>query len=201
MVGLTGGIASGKSTVARFFAELGIPVVDADRIAREVVEPGSEGLRDIVAEFGEDVLAPDGTLDRKKLAAIVFGDAEARAKLNAITHPRIGALSAQRVTELSESGAPYVVYEAALLVENGIHRGLPALVVVSAKRETQLARMMERDGFTEEEARARLDAQLPLEKKLEVADFVVDNDGDLEATRARVREVHEQLVERFGGSE
>ena len=199
MVGLTGGIASGKSTVARFFAELGIPVVDADQIAREVVKPGTEGLAAIVAEFGEGVLAADGTLDRKKLGAIVFDDAGARAKLNAITHPRIGAVSAQRVTELSGGGAPYVLYEAALLVENGIHRGLPALVVVSAKRETQLARMIERDGFTEKEAEARLDAQLPLAKKLEVADFVVDNDGDLETTRARVREVHEALLERFGG--
>jgi dephospho-CoA kinase len=200
-VGLTGGIASGKSTVKALFEELGVPVVDADQIAREVVAPGTAGLREIVAAFGEEMLAADGTLDRKKLASVVFEDVEARARLNAITHPRIAARSAERMAEVAaKTGAPYVLYEAALLVENGIHRMLPALVLVALDEETQLARLVARDGLTAEEARARLAAQLPLAKKLEVADYVIDNGGTVDETRARVHEVHRALTARFGGA-
>ncbi len=198
-VGLTGGIACGKSTVARFLLELGIPVVDADQIARDVVAPGTEGLAEIVEAFGPEVLLPDGTLDRKKLGDRVFGDSVARAKLNAITHPRIGAASAARMAEIAESGAPYLVYEAALLVENGIHRALAALVVVAASEETQLRRLMARDEIDEAAARARIESQLPLADKVAAADYVIENDGTLEDARERTREVHEQLLERFGG--
>lgn len=198
-VGLTGGIACGKSTVAGFFAELGIPVVDADRIAREVVAPGTEGLSEVVGTFGREVLRPDGTLDRKKLGERVFGDPEARRRLEAITHPRIAATSAARMEELAESGAPYLLYEAALLVENGIHRALPALVVVTARPETQLRRLMERDGLDEAAARARVEAQLPLSEKVAAADYVIENDSALEDTQARVYEVHEALVRKLGG--
>lgn len=197
-VGLTGGIASGKSTVAQLFHALGIPIVDADHIAREVVAPGTDGLRDIVATFGSDVLAEDGSLDRPALGEKVFADSEARAKLNTITHPRIAALSAERIRALQQSGAPYLLYEAALLVEGGLHRQLAALVVVAAEPETQLQRIMARDGLSRGRARERIDAQLPLARKLEVADYVIHNDGDLEQTRSRVEEVHRALSQRFG---
>lgn len=199
-VGLTGGIACGKSTIARFFAELGIPVIDADRLAREVVEPGTEALADIVDAFGEEVLLPDGSLDRKKLGDRVFSDRAARMRLNAITHPRIAAASARRMSELADVGAPYVIYEAALLVENGIHRAMGALVVVSARPETQLRRLMERDGIDEEAAQARIDSQLPLGEKVAVADYVIQNDGSLGEARRRVLDVHGALTKRFGGS-
>ena len=198
-VGLTGGIACGKSTVARFFADLGVPVVDADLVAREVVERGTEGLGEIVRAFGEDVLAPDGRLDRKKLGDRVFADESARRTLNAITHPRIAAKSAERIAAAAETGAPYVVYEAALLVENGIHRALDALVVVTLSPEAQLERLVARDGIDEHAARARIAAQLPLAEKVKVADYVIDNGGAREETRRATEETHRALTARFGG--
>lgn len=195
-VGLTGGIASGKSTVARLFQGLGVPVVDADLLAREVVEPGSEGLSEIVRVFGADVLNEDGTLHRKALGARVFADAALRAQLNAITHPRIALAAAERMRELAKMQVPYAIYEAALLVENGMHRGMDALVVVAVDEALQLQRLMLRDGLTEEEARARLSAQAPLAHKLAAADFVIDNAAHLDLTHARVREVHDALLTR-----
>ena len=198
-VGLTGGIACGKSTVAGFFAELGVPVIDADRVAREVVEPGTDGLAEVVRAFGAEILAPDGSLDRKKLGDRVFADEAARRTLNAITHPRIAAKSAEKIAAAAASGAPYVLYEAALLVENGIHRALDALVVVTVPPEVQLERPMTRDGIGEAAARARIAAQLPLAEKVAVADHVVDNRGSLEETRSATEETHRALARRFGG--
>jgi dephospho-CoA kinase len=198
LVGLTGGIASGKSTVARMLAELGVAVVDADALAREVVQRGSAGLADVVATFGAGVLTPDGDLDREKLGAIVFGDATARAKLNAITHPRIAQLSAERILKHMQGDTPYVVYEAALLVETGAYKGMQAVVVVAADAKTQALRGSARDGVSEASVQARIASQLPLADKLAVADYVIYNDGDLEALRARTLEVHAALVTRFG---
>lgn len=197
-VGLTGGIASGKSTVARAFAELGVPVVDADLLAREVVEPGTEGLAAIVRVFGADVLNADGTLHRKALGARVFADAALRAQLNAITHPRIAALGAQRMQEIARTGAPYVLYEAALIVENGMYRGMHALVVVAVEEAAQIERLKARDALNDDEARARLAAQAPLAHKLAAADFVIDNSGERDQTLTRVNEVHEALLSRVG---
>lgn len=198
VVGLTGGIAAGKSTVARCFVELGVPVVDADKLARDAVAVGSEGLAQIVQVFGSDVLLPDGTLDRKALGARVFADSTLRAKLNAITHPRIAQLGAAKIAEHTQAGAPYVLYEAALIVENNLHRAMQALVVVSVDPVVQLARLTKRDGLSEDEARARVQAQMPLEKKLEVADFVIDNSGDSSVLHERVTEVHGMLLARTG---
>jgi dephospho-CoA kinase len=199
VVGLTGGIASGKSTVARRFASLGIPTVDADQLAREVVLPGSEGLNEIVKTFGAEVLLPDGTLDRKALAQKVFHDPSARAKLNAITHPRIAALAADKLRALAETGAPYALYEAALIVENGLHRAMHALIVISVDTATQLTRLMRRDALAHPDAHARIQAQSPLEKKLAVADFVIDNSHeDQERLAQHVQQVHEQLLQRPG---
>lgn len=197
-IGLTGGIAAGKSVVSRTLEQLGAGIVDADKLAREVVQPGSEGLREIVREFGAGVLDADGALDRQKLGAIVFGDEAARRKLQAITHPRIGQLSAQRLAAHKAGEATYVIYDAPLLVEVGAHRGLDALIVVAAAEPTQIARLRARDGLSEDEARKRIAAQLPLARKLEVADFVIDNDGSLAELEQRTRAVHRQLLARFG---
>jgi dephospho-CoA kinase len=196
-VGLTGGIASGKSTVGRLFRELGASVVDADEVAREVVERGSEGLAEVVEAFGAEVLTSDGALDRKKLGAIVFEEPDLRKRLEGITHPRIAARSMQLMASIAGRGEALAIYEAALLVENGSYRMMQALVVVAAHERTQVARVMERDALDQAAARARLAAQLPLEQKIAVADFVIWNDGTRDELRARVREVHTALLARF----
>ena len=191
--GLTGGIASGKSTVARNLRELGAAVVDADLLARQVVEPGRPAYHEIVEAFGREVLAPDGTLDRKKLGDWVFADEERRRRLNAITHPRIAAAAQEETARHLAAGAPVVFYEAALLVENGLHHHLDGLVVVSAPEDVQRARLRARDGLDEDAARARLAAQLPLQEKLKVATHVIDNAGPPEATRAQVERLYREL--------
>ena len=187
--GLTGGLASGKSTVAARFRARGLPVIDADLIAREVVEPGSEGLARVVEAFGEGVLLPDGSLDRARLGELVFAAKEKRRVLNSILHPRIGARSAERIAELGAKGEVLACYEAALLVENGLSDAFRPLVVVAVAPEVQLARAMARDGSTEAHARARVAAQLPLATKIAAADYVVDNAGTLEQTERRADEV------------
>lgn len=192
--GLTGGIAAGKSTVARLFEALGARVVDADQLAREVVLPGSEGLAEITQTFGEDVLASDGSLDRKKLGALVFGDDEKRRALEQITHPRIAQLSMQRMAEIANSDAPYGLYEAALLVEKGTYKMMAGLIVVASSDAAQLARVMARDSLDEASARARIAAQMPQSQKVAVAQWVIWNDSDLDALRARVAEVHAVLI-------
>jgi dephospho-CoA kinase len=197
-IGLTGGIASGKSTVASILARQGAGVVDADAIAREVVLPGSDGLREITAMFGSSVLEPDGSLSREKLASIVFASPDARKKLEAITHPRIAQRSAQRIAELHASGVQYVLYDASLLVEVGAHRGLDALIVVAVAEPTQVARAVKRGGLGEAEAQKRVAAQLPLARKLEVADYVIHNDGTLEDLERQTLDVHRAILQRFG---
>ncbi|MEP7121517.1 MAG: dephospho-CoA kinase [Byssovorax sp.] len=187
--GLTGGLASGKSTVAARFAARGVPVIDADLIAREVVEPGSEGLAAVVAEFGESVLAPDGSLDRARLGDVVFAAPDKRRGLNAILHPRIAARSAQRIAALDAAGETLACYEAALLVENHLADAFRPLVVVGVPVDVQLARAMARDGSTEEQARARVAAQLPLANKIAAADYVIDNAGDASTTERCADEV------------
>lgn len=203
VVGLTGGIACGKTTVAHMFAELGIPIIDADDLAREVVEPGTPGLARIVETFGEEVLDGQGRLDRKRVADIVFDDEEARKQLNAILHPLIGAAGAQQIAALQDHPAPYILYEAALLVETGSYQAFSRLIVVSASSQAQRRRLRERDGLTDEEADARIAAQWPLVDKVAVADHVVVNDGDRSDTRAQVAKVHDALVAGLGegGSE
>jgi dephospho-CoA kinase len=193
VVGLTGGIASGKSTVARMFAELGAPIVDADQLARDVVEPGSDGLAAIVARFGAAVLEKDGRLDRKKLGELVFADARARADLEAILHPRIAAESQRQIAAHAEAGAGIVLYEAALIVENGLHRGLGGLIVVAVPPAVQIARLMARDGLDRAACEARLAAQLPLADKIAAADHVIDNAGSLAATLRQVAGVWETM--------
>jgi dephospho-CoA kinase len=186
--GLTGGIASGKSSVARIWKGLGLPIIDADELAREVVKPGSPGLEDIRAMFGEGVIGADGELDRKALAKIVFSDDTKRKALNALTHPRIYALSAVRARALSDQGEDLACYEAALLVENGMAEAFRPLVVVSAPVEIQITRASERDGTSADDARARVLAQTPLADKVAVADIVIDNGGTKEELAQRARD-------------
>jgi dephospho-CoA kinase len=193
LIGLTGGIGSGKSTVARLIAQRGVPVIDADGLAREAVAPGQPALADIAAAWPQ-VIAADGTLDRKRLGALVFADPAARRQLEAITHPRIKALAAARIATLAQQGHKLAFYEASLLVESGRYHDYDGLVVVRASVENQLRRAMARDGFTEAEARARIAAQLPLEEKLRVATAVIDNDGDPAATGAQVNALVDQLL-------
>ena len=201
VVGLTGGIACGKSTVADMFADLGIPVVDADDLAREVVEPGQQGLQMIVDEFGKGVLDESGRLDRKKVGEMVFNDEGARTTLNAIMHPLIGAAGAKHMMAYQDDPAPYLLYEAALLVETRAYEAFSALIVVSAEESIQRLRLVARDGFTPAEANARIESQLPIEQKAAVADYVVTNNGDLDSTRQQVAAIHEELVARFTAKE
>jgi dephospho-CoA kinase len=193
LFGLTGGIASGKTAVAARLRARGLPVVDADELAREVVARGTEGLAAVVAAFGDEVLTPAGELDRKRVASIVFQDAGARGKLNAIVHPRIGALTGARAAELAERGEPLAAYEAALIVENGLADMFRPLVVVSCPEALQIARTIARDGATEAEARARVSAQMPLASKARLADIVLENTGTLAELRERADVMLDQV--------
>ncbi|KUL54585.1 dephospho-CoA kinase [Streptomyces sp. NRRL F-4489] len=190
-VGLTGGIGAGKSEVSRLLASYGAVIVDADKIAREVVEPGTPGLAAVVAEFGADVLAPDGTLDRPKLGALVFSDPEKLKALNGIVHPLVGARSA----ELEASAGPdaVVVHDVPLLTENGLAPLYDLVVVVDAAPSTQLDRLVRLRGMSEEDAAQRMAAQATRAERLAVADLVIDNDGSLEALEPQVRKVWERL--------
>jgi dephospho-CoA kinase len=190
--GLTGNIGSGKSTVARLFAAAGVPVIDADQLAREVVLPGTQAHAEIARRF-PGVVDAAGVLDRKALAARVFADAGERAALNAIVHPRIAQEAAARAQALSAQAFPFAVYEAALIVENGLQRALDALILVSAPEELRLRRVMQRDGFSEEEARARFASQLPEADKEKLADFVIRNGGDPAELKRQVDEVLARL--------
>lgn len=190
-VGLTGGVASGKSTVSACLAELGAVVVDADLLARQVVAPGTDGLAEVVAEFGPGILGPDGALDRPALGALVFADETRRRALEAIIHPRVRAAGA----ELERSAAPedVVVHDIPLLVETGQAQAFDVVVVVDTPVEEQVRRMVEHRGMTEADARARVSAQATREQRLAAADVVIDNTGTLADLRRRVDEVWDAL--------
>ncbi|MEU9956952.1 dephospho-CoA kinase [Streptomyces sp. NPDC050982] len=193
-VGLTGGIGAGKSEVSRLLVEHGAVLIDADRIAREVVAPGTVGLAAVVDAFGEDVLAEDGSLDRPKLGSIVFADAEKLAVLNSIVHPLVGARSRELEEAATEDSV--VVHDVPLLAENGLAPLYDLVIVVDASPETQLDRLVRLRGMTEEDARARMAAQATRDKRLEIADVVIDNDVPLEALQRRVRDLWADLVRR-----
>jgi dephospho-CoA kinase len=198
-VGLTGGIGAGKSEVARLLAARGAILVDSDLIAREVVAPGTEGLAAVVAEFGPEVLAEDGSLDRPKLGAIVFADEERLRALNAIVHPLVGARSA----ELQRAAGPgdIVLHDVPLLTENGLAPYYDMVVVVDADPAARLDRLVRLRGMTEDEARKRMAAQAGREERLAIADLVIVNDGPLEVLEQRVQEVWERLCERLPDAE
>lgn len=193
-VGLTGSIAVGKSFVLGVLAELGCHVIDADKIAREVVEPETEGLKLVREYFGEGVLKPDGTLDRAKLGTIIFDDEEKRTKLNSILHPLIIAAQNRLISEWEKKDpAGIVVIDAALMIESGGYRRLDKLIVVHCRPETQLQRLMTRNGLTRDEAERRIRSQMPQEEKKKYADFLIDTSGDFADTRAQGKAVYEQL--------
>lgn len=198
LFGLTGGIGSGKSTVGRRFAARGVPVIDADQLAREVVAPGSEGLAEIVARFGPAVLSPAGELDRKALAARVFADDAERRALNALTHPRVGRRFAELREELERRGEALACYEVPLLFENRLEEAFRPVVVVAVPEPIQVERAAARDGADPAEIRARIRAQLPLAEKTARADHVIDNSGELGATLARADEVLDAICLSLG---
>ncbi|MER6492262.1 dephospho-CoA kinase [Streptomyces griseorubiginosus] len=193
-VGLTGGIGAGKSEVSRLLVEHGAVLIDADRIAREVVAPGTPGLAAVVAAFGEEVLAEDGGLDRPKLGSIVFADPDRLAVLNSIVHPLVGTRSRELESAAAEDAV--VVHDVPLLAENSLAPLYDLVVVVDASPRTQLDRLVRLRGMTEQDARARMAAQATREKRLEIADIVIDNDVPLDDLRQRVQDVWGDLVRR-----
>ena len=193
LVGLTGGIASGKSTVAAVLRRLGASIVNADELSREVVQPGQDAWNAITKSFGSDILQEDMTLDRKKLRKIVFDNPEARKKLEAIIHPRVRALAEKRIGELAASGSSVIVYEVPLLFEAQIHLWLRPVILVACDIETQKKRLLERDHLTELEAQQHLDAQMSLAEKRKLADYVIENDTTLEELEQRVRAVLQKI--------
>jgi len=197
-VGLTGGVASGKSTVSAILRELGAVVIDADVLAREVVAPGTEGLREIEEAFGPEVITADGELDRPAVGAIVFADEAARRRLEQIIHPRVRA----RGAELEAAAGPdaVVVHDIPLLAETGQAESFDAVVVVDAPVETQVERMVGRRGMTDEDARARIGAQASREQRREIATYVIENTGTFEDLRDKVTEVFEKLTADSAGS-
>ncbi len=198
LFGMTGGLASGKSSVAARWRARGLPVIDADEVAREVVARGTSGLAELVRGFGPAILGPDGSLDRKRMAILVFADPTARQKLEAITHPRIAAATLARASELESEGAPIGCYEATLLVERSLADAFRPLVVVAAEEPAQIARAMVRDKLSEDEARARLRAQLPMKDKVAVADYVIRNDGDLVSLERAADDVLDAICRKAG---
>ncbi|WP_416984079.1 dephospho-CoA kinase [Streptomyces sp. T028] len=193
-VGLTGGIGAGKSEVSRLLVERGAVLIDADRIAREVVAPGTPGLAAVVDAFGEDVLTSDGSLDRPRLGSVVFADPEKLAVLNSIVHPLVGARSRELETAAPEDAV--VVHDVPLLTENGLAPLYDLVIVVDTTPATQLDRLVRLRGMTEEDARARMAAQATREQRRQIADVVIDNDVPLAELERRVKDVWAELTRR-----
>jgi dephospho-CoA kinase len=191
-VGLTGGIASGKSTAAKFFGALGVPILDSDQVARDVVEPGQPPLERLVERFGPTILTPDGHLDRPALRNIVFSDPKARADLEALTHPAIGAALEARS---AAAGGPYQILVIPLLVEKNLSSHVDRVLVVDCDEELQIRRLRDRDGSTPEEVQAILKAQAPRAARLKAADDVITNDADMSAVRDQVAALHARYLE------
>ena len=200
-IGLSGGIGSGKSTVARLMVELSggstVVIIDADKIAREVVEPGSPALAELSKAFGEDILAPDGSLNRQLLAERAFASKESTAILNSITHPRISEETERLFRQAADEGADFAVYDVPLLVENDIYKDMDANIIVDVDPETRVSRLIEHRGLDEKDARRRIASQIADEKRLAIADFVIDNTGTLEDLAPQVEEIVRKLKEKL----
>ena len=193
LVGLTGGIASGKSAVAKILARLGAAIVDADVLSREVVAPGHDGWNEIVATFGREVLQPDQNLDRQKLRTLIFNNPDARKQLEAIIHPRVRALAERRIREHGEAGHAVVVYEVPLLFEGNLQEWLRPVILVACNVDTQRRRLQQRDGLDGAAAQKHIDAQMSLEDKRKLADYIIENDGSLADLESQVRAVLAQI--------
>ncbi|MBL0386273.1 dephospho-CoA kinase [Tumebacillus sp. ITR2] len=196
IAGLTGSIATGKSTVSALFEALGAVIIDADKIVRQVQQPGQKAYEDIVEAFGEEILLPDGALDRAKLGALVFGNEANRTRLNGIVHPRVRE-ERDRQTQAALALDPnaVIIWDIPLLIETGMHTQVDKTIVVYVDAETQLARLLSRDELPLEAARQRIAAQMPIEEKKRYADFLIDNRGTLQETQAQVRKIWEELAE------
>jgi dephospho-CoA kinase len=194
-VGLTGGIASGKSTAAKFFGALGVPILDSDQVARDVVEPGQPPLERLVQRFGASILTPDGHLDRPALRDIIFSDPKARADLEELTHPAIGAAMEARS---ASAGGPYQILIIPLLVEKNLRSHVDRVLVVDCAEELQLRRLRARDRSTARQAQAILDAQAPRAVRLKAADDVITNDADMSAVQRQVETLHTRYLELAG---
>jgi dephospho-CoA kinase len=194
IVGLTGGIASGKSLVAKVFQDLGAHVIDADKIVHELLEPDQQAWEEVIGYFGPEIVFPDKTIDRKKLGEIVFKNAEKRAWLNQCLHPKVFAAYTTRVQHL-RARAPdaIIVLDAALLIETGYHKKMDRIVVVYADEEQQMDRLTNRNRFSREQALARIRSQMPLSEKRTYADYVIENTGTREETEQQAREVFQKL--------
>ena len=199
ILGVTGGIATGKSSVTEQFREMGLPIVSADELAREVVHVGTDTLRMIVERFGADVLYANGSLDRERLAQIIFSDETARRDLNQITHPAIAKLAESTLASLVAAGAKHIVYEAPLLFEVGAESRVDKVLVVSADPEVQIKRLMTRDGIDKTAAVARIATQMSLEEKVRRADYVIDNSGTPDETARKVKDLCQELTIPVGG--
>lgn len=193
LVGLTGGIASGKSTVAEILKRQGAAIINADVLAREVVEPGHQAWTEIVNTFGIAVLQPDRTLDRQKLRAIIFDDAAARKKIESIIHPRVRALAEQRIREHAAAGYAVIVYEVPLLFEGNLQEWLRPVILVACDVDTQRNRLQSRDNLSAAQAQKHIDAQMSLEAKRRLADYVIENNGSLEDLKRQVQAVLEKI--------
>lgn len=191
-IGLTGGIASGKSTVSQMLSDLGAHVIDADALAREVVEPGTPALKEISRRF-PGVVGADGRLDRAQSADRIFGQERERLALNAIVHPRVQEAYLNKAHALAKQGTKVIIYDAALLLENGLDRKMDGVILVTVPPETQISRLIARNGLTRGEAEARIASQMPLEEKAKRATWLVDNSGDLGATRARIAAIWDEI--------
>jgi dephospho-CoA kinase len=192
LAGLTGGIATGKTTVADLFREKGIYIIDADLIAREVVKKGMPAWRMIKEEFGDEILREDGELDRKKLGSIVFSSKEKIQKLNSIVHPFVRERMMEEI-ERAISMEKNILLDIPLLFENGIHQWLRPVILVYAPLEVQIERLMKRDGLSREECEKRIRAQMPIEEKKKLADYIIDNSSDISKTKRQVEEVYEKI--------
>jgi dephospho-CoA kinase len=195
VIGLTGGIATGKSSIARFFQDKGAVVIDADQLAREAVEPGSRGLAEVAAAFGREVLAADGQLDRRRLGEIVFSDSVKRRQLEGILHPQIKRLGEDRIASAAEAGHRIVFYMAPLLLEAGATDRVDEVWVVTVRPEVQLERLMRRDGISRAEAQRIIDSQMPLAEKESYGRIVIDNSGTPEETGRRLAEIWAYEIE------
>lgn len=191
-IGLTGGIASGKSTVSRWLIQHGYPVIDADKISREIVAVGEPVLRKIAEEFGDDMILPTGELDRKKLAILVFQDDKKRVKLNALLHPLIRTRMLKELDQLEKERARAAFLDIPLLYESGLESWVDKIIVVYVSEINQLKRLMTRNRLAESQARARIDSQIPLSEKVKLADAVVDNNGSIEKTEAQLQRLLQQ---------
>ncbi len=195
LAGLTGGIATGKSTVAQMFEELGARIIDADAIAREIVRPGKDAYNEVVEHFGNEILTPDGRIDRERLGAIVFDDENERRTLESITHPRVFDEMQRRIKQHAGEGTQLTLCDVPLLFESGAQNWLKPTILVYTDPKTQLERLTERDECSEENAMARISSQMPIDEKKKLADIVIDNSGDMESTRSQVEATWKKLIE------